>query len=119
MLRNRSDATLLWEVAGVVPTGSATEFLIRVAMLRVPSLDSPAPPSGLSLRAPASPASKTPPTPQRLSMSRGTLAGSATFLNQGRPSLTMTAPVYLPFTGGLTTRAPGAGFEVAVLGYGI
>jgi len=60
--QNRSDATIRLEAVDVLPAGSATEFPSRVAMLRVPSFDSPAPPGGLSLRSPASPASKTPPT---------------------------------------------------------
>ncbi len=37
--------------------------------------DSPAPPGGLTLRAPASPASKTPPIPRRFSMSSGGSGG--------------------------------------------
>lgn len=38
-------------------------------------IDSPAPPGGLTLRAPASPASKTPPLPRCFSMSKGGSGG--------------------------------------------
>ena len=84
-----------------------------------PRFDSPAPPGGLSLRAPASPTSKTLPIPRRFSISKG---GSGATLGlpvsplcsgaTGAQASVGTATVRADHRGDIRTRHGGDGADV-------